>query len=157
MSSSLENVVSSKCRLDETAPWHPLSKSFYFFPECFKVGSFLRHWTVSSQVLCTAHKVCCPVTKCHDRSWISAQWQVRFHLQKISLHFGRWCTCDNAAWQPQRIRVQNSLILALKTTEDIPTQSYRQSSGRGICCKTCRLSVTVLMLHTIAKLVASFN
>lgn len=67
--------------------------------------------------------------------WISALWQVRFHLQKIHLHFGRWCPCDSAVLQPQRIRVQNILILALKTTEDILTQYYRQSSGRGNCCK----------------------
>ena len=40
MSSSLENVVSSKCKVDETAPWHSLSKSFCFFLSVLKWAPF---------------------------------------------------------------------------------------------------------------------
>lgn len=39
MSSSLENVVSSKCKLGENAPWHPYFIILLFL-ECFKVASF---------------------------------------------------------------------------------------------------------------------
>lgn len=69
MSSSLENGVSSKCKLHETDTWHPLT--VWFFPECFKEGSFLRHCAVPSPALCAAHKVCCPAAKSHEGFRIS--------------------------------------------------------------------------------------
>lgn len=39
MSSSLQNVVSSKCKLGETAPWYPYF-TLLLFLEFFKVASF---------------------------------------------------------------------------------------------------------------------
>lgn len=42
MSSSLENVVSSKCKLGETAPWYPYFILLLFL-EFFKRGFLLRY------------------------------------------------------------------------------------------------------------------